>query len=339
MPFLGARLKVAVLIAFVLLATSTLSTVVSASATPIASPSATPSVAATDPAYPGLEPQIWPSSLSLPNSAPKVTGLSSLVRLLARNAGRSTIPKTLFPTIAHARDKAIINNLACMEKGEFTERGANCTFGDTSATRSIWLIGDSHAGQWFFPMDQIAKEFHYQLKVHAKASCETQTPSGPQRPYPNCAAINLYWQQAISSEHPDIVVVGMYQGVAAKVLPNVIEYLAALAKDTKHLVILGDTPKQKGNVVRCMTASKSSYANCVVPTSKAFIDGLTKALRGLASNSSNITYIDAKPWLCTATVCPPILGNVLMYRDQNHITGYASVLLEPVLRQALLPVL
>jgi hypothetical protein len=36
-------------------------------------------------------------------------------------------------------------------------------------------------------------------------------------------------------------------------------------------------------------------------------------------------------WLCTESACPVILGDVLLYRDGNHISTDAAVLLIPYL--------
>jgi hypothetical protein len=33
------------------------------------------------------------------------------------------------------------------------------------------------------------------------------------------------------------------------------------------------------------------------------------------------------PWLCTAQTCPVIVGNLLVYRDESHLsTAYSSLL-------------
>jgi len=44
-------------------------------------------------------------------------------------------------------------------------------------------------------------------------------------------------------------------------------------------------------------------------------------------------YFDVTSWLCTATTCPPIVGNLLVYRDDNHITTkYSLWLAAPIAR-------
>jgi len=44
-------------------------------------------------------------------------------------------------------------------------------------------------------------------------------------------------------------------------------------------------------------------------------------------------------WFCTDTVCPTIVGNLLVYRDDNHITGSYAIFVAPLLDAAIAPVI
>ena len=50
----------------------------------------------------------------------------------------------------------------------------------------------------------------------------------------------------------------------------------------------------------------------------------------------DVDFIPTSDWMCTALVCPVIVGNVLMYRDDSHITSTASEFLAPYVERALL---
>jgi hypothetical protein len=51
------------------------------------------------------------------------------------------------------------------------------------------------------------------------------------------------------------------------------------------------------------------------------------------------TYLDTRPWFCTKTTCGVMVDNLLVYRDDNHITqSYASFLtpaVKPWLQRAM----
>ena len=49
------------------------------------------------------------------------------------------------------------------------------------------------------------------------------------------------------------------------------------------------------------------------------------------------TFVSTSDWLCSPTECPVIVGDVLVYRDANHITATAATWLAPYLRVATAP--
>ena len=44
-----------------------------------------------------------------------------------------------------------------------------------------------------------------------------------------------------------------------------------------------------------------------------------------------MTYLDVQPWFCTASRCAVILGNIEMWRDDNHISPEYSNFLGPAM--------
>jgi hypothetical protein len=52
--------------------------------------------------------------------------------------------------------------------------------------------------------------------------------------------------------------------------------------------------------------------------------------------AAGATYLNVDPWFCIDGTCPVLLKNVLVYRDDNHITSRVSRLMEPLLERALL---
>ena len=59
----------------------------------------------------------------------------------------------------------------------------------------------------------------------------------------------------------------------------------------------------------------------------------------LAVTRSGGTYVDTQPWFCTLSTCAVMVDNLIVYRDDNHLTqAYASFLapaVEPVLQRAI----
>jgi hypothetical protein len=50
----------------------------------------------------------------------------------------------------------------------------------------------------------------------------------------------------------------------------------------------------------------------------------------VATTRAGGTYVLVSRWICTATSCPPVVGRLLVYRDDNHLsTGYPAWLAQP----------
>jgi hypothetical protein len=51
------------------------------------------------------------------------------------------------------------------------------------------------------------------------------------------------------------------------------------------------------------------------------------------------TFVPTGDWLCTSSECPVVIGNLLVYRDNSHMTTATSLWLEPYLQAVVAPLL
>ena len=275
---------------------------------------------------------------TLPEGAPKALTVKQVQKALAKSTKLKDTPKVLYPSLDHARDVSQATAQGCQELGAVTVRPDGCVFGDPSGTKTAWLIGDSHAVQWFYAIDAIAAANHYKLIVRIKSSCDPMTPNDTAAYYPECAGMNDYWLSQIQATHPDVVIVASYQNVIRPAITNVVERLTELTASTGRLVIIGDTPRIGTKAPECLRAKPHRYRSCTAKADRVYSAAVVDALSGLAS-IPNVSYIDVHSWLCTPTICPPTAGNILLYRDGHHITGYAAVWLTPLMSKALSPMM
>ncbi len=96
------------------------------------------------------------------------------------------------------------------------------------------------------------------------------------------------------------------------------------------VLVLGPTPHPSGDVPDCLASHLDDAAACSRPLPEAV------NLDGSAAERSSVTtaggrYLDVWPWICTARTCPPIVGNLLVYRDDNHLTTPYVTWLAPAL--------
>jgi hypothetical protein len=50
---------------------------------------------------------------------------------------------------------------------------------------------------------------------------------------------------------------------------------------------------------------------------------------------ATVRFIDLSDYFCDGQVCPPVIGNVLVYRHMNHITATYVRTLAPMLQSEL----
>ena len=98
---------------------------------------------------------------------------------------------------------------------------------------------------------------------------------------------------------------------------------------------VNDTPWQARNVPDCLSAHLDNPAACARSRADAVQFRKRRALVAGVARAEGATVIDPLPWFCTATTCPVIVGNLLVYKDQHHITTAYSRLLVPLLAEAL----
>jgi hypothetical protein len=54
-----------------------------------------------------------------------------------------------------------------------------------------------------------------------------------------------------------------------------------------------------------------------------------------AAGKAGAVVVDPVPWFCTPTTCPVVVGNILVYRDDSHISMPYVRLLAPLLAERL----
>ena len=176
----------------------------------------------------------------------------------------------------------------------------DCVFGDKRSKRSIVLLGDSHAAQWFPALENWATNRNFKLYTFTKSSCPAlQIPLQDNGGF-KAADCNNFRTEAlmeISKINPELVILGNFEHY--KVDPKY--YSSADSYSFKHLLIR-DTPWPNRDIPICLTGKDS----CA-----------TKLPNRITYKSKNI--FDPVPLLCSDK-CPAIVDGLLAYRDQTHIT-------------------
>ena len=226
-----------------------------------------------------------------------------------------------------------------------------CTFGDTSSSTTVVLFGDSHAAMWFPAVDQAAQQFGWKLITWTKATC----PPFPLpifspvlgRTFTECDEWRADVLDQIAAIHPALVVLGVarhytdiynFTPYSPVWLSGLGQEVSAIRQLGAKVMVFGPIPKPPFDVPGCLSANLTDATACTVPLGVGINAG------GMAAEKSVVTqnggsYVDTEPWFCTTSTCAVMVDNLVVYRDDNHLTQtYASFLtpvVEPELKLAM----
>jgi hypothetical protein len=112
--------------------------------------------------------------------------------------------------------------------------------------------------------------------------------------------------------------------------------VSRLAPLTPDLVLLGDSPGASDVPATCLSQHLRDATACVNRRDRAVESGRIAVEQSVAA-AAGARFVDTSDWLCTPSACPVIVGDVLLYRDVNHLSTIGAELLTPVLDAALFP--
>ncbi len=274
---------------------------------------------------------------------------SDLGNLLAANLvvlqqGLATVavPSNMRPSLAKLfDDRPAVYPDGCVAIG-VDDHLNPCRYGKVPSSIKVVLFGDSHAAQWFPPLQTVAERNGLELIVLAKGGCPAAAVSIPTATLARTCPI---WRdkavQFIASEHPDLVIVTgsrHYPNTDAEWRAGFDTTLGRLAGLTPRLLVLGDNPDSRTDPATCLSAHLTDVGACVNTRSKAIESGKLDAERTV-SQEHGARFVDTSDWLCTDSRCPVIIGNILMFRDINHLTTVAADWFTPMIEAVVMPYL
>jgi peptidoglycan/LPS O-acetylase OafA/YrhL len=228
-----------------------------------------------------------------------------------------------------------------------------CYFGDTkNPTLRVALVGDSMAGNWWAPLEQIATREHWELVTELHATCawtSTQMYDGQNEgAYPACYQWGVsVLHNLVATIRPDVVITSEVFSAGSLAHPvdssqsraDVGAGEATYWKDLQAhgigVVAIKETPITTGvNPPACVAKLGPGAKRCAVPISQALpVDPPTSYADRDAGGT--VPVIDMNPLICGPTSCPSVVGNVLVYMDTHHLTQAYAQTLTPYLRDKL----
>lgn len=255
------------------------------------------------------------------NEQPTVAlGYASLVP--AANRTWATTPHVPVPDPA-----SVVNDVAfghcTIEAQSVTD--PVCTVGDRTSTRTIALVGDSHAFQWLGALDLLGKAHGWRIITFVHNSCPfSLVPRQFELDgHSRCTESVRHALETLRSDQPRVVITSAYRFS----YPGRIETAAAgydamwalLRGMGADVVVLGDTPAPPTSPTIPECVSGPDPASCGI--SRAAAVATPDPLRAAADRDPNAAFVDPTDAFCGTDRCPGVIGNVVVYRDSTHVSN------------------
>ncbi len=220
-----------------------------------------------------------------------------------------------------------------------------CVYGPMHAKVRIALIGDSHAVHWIPAFQALIDRMELQLVAITKTSCAFSLSPvyhyKLKRDYTEC----LEWTRNViaylGKERFDRVLIAQspMHGVAGKEPEESIRPLAVgvrqaldtAARTGNRIAVLRATPWQKRSPRDCVAVEAPPFEACAASRTEA----LPEEALSVAARAGGYPVLDFTDLFCPDDLCPPIIGNVFVYRDVHHVTATYMRTLAPMLAERL----
>jgi hypothetical protein len=224
----------------------------------------------------------------------------------------------------------------CLAEETDTQVGDNCVYGDRAAKKTVVLYGDSHAGMWESALDVAGKRHHWKLVLLAKPACAVPMLhfwlETTQRQNTECDTWHTWATGRIAELKPDLVVLtSLFTGprdfnkkdiTEAQWSRGMTDTIDKVKKSGAKVVILGDMPYLEQSAPECLAAHPDDVTSCSTAAATA-VNSEHGAAEKKTAGDAGAKYVDTTRWFCTET-CEPIIGTMVVYQNQYHITGVYS---------------
>ena len=193
---------------------------------------------------------------------------------------------------------------------------------------TIALVGGSHSGHWFPALMELAEEMNFKIDLYSHDGCRftDEDPKG------NLTEACIPWNENLIEEliadPPDLVFTTSTVNKRPKVPQGFINQWNRLNGFTRVFAIR-DNPRMNTIIPVCLEQAEDPL-ECSVPRDEAIakVDPW-KVTEGIPSN---VIFADLTDSFCDEDTCSPVIGNIIVYRDDNHITAEYSKTLAPALK-------
>ena len=277
------------------------------------------------------------SGASLPS--PKPGTAAQVAALVKASSTIATLPKGLVPSLTQApTDRANTTyptSVTCLTL-------TACAFGDTTSDTVVVLYGDSHAQMWLPAIAPDATALKVRLVLVWNPACPVIDTT---LVTPYCQSFRATTVAKIHALDPALVLLA--DRTSDVVAPDgkpissaqwqlgMVATIRALKSATTRVAVIGDVTQFNEPVPTCLAQHPTKVRECAVPYANPSTQPHFVAEQN-AATTTKVPYIATRGWLCTAT-CSAVVGPMVVYFDQGHVSSTYAEYLSGVWKTVLKP--
>lgn len=208
---------------------------------------------------------------------------------------------------------------------------SQCSFGAPDGSLRIALVGGSHSMSLLLPVVSVAEERSLQVDTYFKQACPLRLED---EDVSTCATWSSELVDRLVNDedgYDAVILVGTRptaDGSGDYVPDSYLQAWLPLLDAEIPVIAVRDNPWLPFNAPECVESAKRSD-DCSVDQRNVLSS--TNPLDGLVDYHTLLQTIDMTDMYCVDWTCSAVIGNILAYIDNNHITAAYSRTLAPEL--------
>jgi peptidoglycan/LPS O-acetylase OafA/YrhL len=235
----------------------------------------------------------------------------------------------------------------CIPSGQAADV-RTCVYGDPKGSFTVGLVGDSHIIQWLPALDGIAKAKKWKIVTYFKSTCPVMSGVVLYKgaPFDACTQWNTAALARLTGpDRPDLALISfsrytvMQNGHSlggeanAKAWQEAMHQMWSQIAAKVPVIVIRDTPRPNFDVPECVAKYRTQLSHCAFSRDAANAGSLPQELAAMSTDG--VQLINLNDAICPTDPCAAVIGNVLVYRDNNHLTASYVMSLLPRLEAAL----
>jgi peptidoglycan/LPS O-acetylase OafA/YrhL len=203
-------------------------------------------------------------------------------------------------------------------------------------TKRIVVLGDSHAQQYLAALAPIAEARGWELVTLLMPACRFGAESGTRNA--ECNAYNRSSTAYVLEHRPDAVftvaTLTHEEAPFETEVPAYLEGIRPIADAGIEIVGIRDNPRFTFNMPECVQRFSAAAPACNPPLSESLVD--PSPLEGYRGKVTGLHLMDLSDFICAGGICPAVVGNVYVYKDDNHLSRTYVESMIPMFEERLL---